>query len=69
MTIAERIFEEVRVLPETQGRAVLAFVRALRARQETGQSERKDMSVFDRFGAVYDGPLNRDDVHDRQVRR
>jgi hypothetical protein len=69
MTIAERIFEKVRALPETLGRAVLAFVSALRARQETGQSERKDTSIFDRFGAVYDGPMNRDDVHDRQVRR
>jgi hypothetical protein len=68
MTIAERIFEEVRTLPETQAREVLNFVSSLKSRQTTGKSQR-DMSAFDRFGAVYDGRFNRDELYDRKVLR
>jgi hypothetical protein len=61
MTTAERIFEEVRALPETQAREVLDFVSILKSRQ----AAQRDMSAFDRFGAVYDGRFNRDALHDR----
>ena len=68
MTIAEKIFEEVRALPETQAREVLNFVSALKSRQTIGKFQR-DMSAFDRFGAVYDGRFNRDELYDRKVLR
>jgi hypothetical protein len=68
MTIAERIFEEVRTLPETQAREVLNFVSSLKSRQTTSKFQR-DMSAFDRFGAVYDGRFNRDELYDRKVLR
>jgi hypothetical protein len=69
MTIAERIFAEVRSLPERQARAVLAFVSSLKARRSDSGSSRPDMSVFDQFGAVYDGSFNRDELYDRKVLR
>lgn len=69
MTIAERIFEEVRALPETQAREVLDFVSFLKARRAAGKSAQRDMSAFDRFGAVYDGHFNRDELYDRKVLR
>lgn len=56
MTIAERIREEVRTLPEAQARAVLNFVLFLKSRIAVDQSAQRDMSAFDRFGAVYEGP-------------
>ncbi len=68
MTIAERIFEEVRSLPEIQAREVLDFVSFLKSRQ-AGKSAQRDVSAFDRFGAVYDGHFNRDELYDRKVLR
>jgi len=61
MTTAETIFAEVRSLPETVAREVLDFVAFLKARQATGKAAQQDMSAFDRFGAVYEGPFNRDE--------
>jgi hypothetical protein len=69
MTTAERIFEEVRALPETQAREVLDFVSSLKSRRMTDKSTQRDMSAFDRFGAVYDGRFNRDELYDRKVLR
>lgn len=68
MTIAERIFEEVRALPEIQAREVLDFVSFLKSRQ-ADKSAQRDVSAFDRFGAVYDGHFNRDELYDRKVLR
>jgi hypothetical protein len=70
MTIAERIFEEVRALPETQAREVLDFVSFLKSRQTAGKAAaQRDMSAFDRFGAVYEERFNRDELYDRKVLR
>jgi hypothetical protein len=69
MTIAEKIFEEVRALSETQAREVLDFVSFLKSRRLTGKPSQRDMSAFDRFGAVYDGRFNRDELYDRKVLR
>ena len=69
MTIAERIFEEVRALPETQAREVLNFVSSLKSRQTAGKTAQRDMSAFDRFGSVYDGRFNRDELYNRKVLR
>ena len=69
MTTAEKIFAEVRTLPETVAREVLDFVALLKTRQANGKSAQRDMSAFDRFGAVYEGPFNRDELYDRKVLR
>jgi len=52
-------------LPETQAREVLDFVSFLKSRQTAGKAAQRDMSAFDRFGAVYDGRFNRDELYDR----
>jgi hypothetical protein len=41
----------------------------LKARYTQASSSQQDMSVFDRFGAVYEGPFNRDELYDRKVLR
>jgi hypothetical protein len=69
MTIAEIIFEEVRALPDTQAREVLNFVGFLKSRRTVSKPTQTDMSAFDRFGAVYDGRFNRDELYDRKVLR
>jgi len=69
VTTAEKIFAEVRALPETVAREVLDFVSFLKTRQAAGKSAQRDMSAFDRFGAVYEGPFNRDELYDRKVLR
>jgi hypothetical protein len=69
VTTAEKIFAEVRALPETAAREVLDFVALLKSRQATGNSTQRDMSVFDRFGAVYEGHCSRDELYDRKVLR
>ncbi len=69
MTTAEKIFAEVRALPETVAREVLDFVAFLKARQIKDKSAGQDMSVFDSFGAVYEGHFNRDELYDRKVLR
>ena len=69
MTTPEKVFAEVRALPETVAREVLDFVGFLKTRQAKGKSVQRDMSAFDRFGAVYDGHFNRDELHDRKVLR
>ena len=69
MTTAERILEEVRTLPEAQARKVLDFVALLKTRLPRGKSAQQDVSAFDRFGAVYDGHFNRDELYDRKVLR
>lgn len=67
MNTAEKIFEEVRVLPEVQAREVLDFVGYLKAKSAGHDATPSaDMRAFDRFGAVYDGQFNRDESHDRQ---
>ena len=58
MTTAEKILAEVQTLPEAQAREVLDF----------GAGQR-DVSAFDRFGAVYEGHFNRDELYDRKVLR
>jgi hypothetical protein len=67
MNTAENIFDEVRTLPEVQAREVLDFVGFLKAKSAgLGAAASADMSVFDRFGAVYDGRYSRGESHDRQ---
>jgi len=69
MTTAEKILAEVRTLPEAQAREVLDFVAFLKTRLSRGKSAQQDVSAFDRFGAVYEGQFNRDELYDRKVLR
>jgi hypothetical protein len=68
MTTADKILAEVRTLPEAQAREVLDFV-AFLSRLQRNKSTQKDVSAFDRFGAVYEGQFNRDELYDRKVLR
>ena len=72
MTIAERIYQQSRDLPEAQAQSVLDFIEFLREklrRNKAQQQEAADMSEFDQFGAVYDGTFDRDACYDRPVLR
>ena len=69
MTTAEKILEEVRTLPEAQAREVLDLVVFLKTRLSRSKSDHQDVSAFDRFGAVYEGHFNRDELYDRKVLR
>lgn len=62
------IDHDVQNLPEDQAQKVLDFVANLKARRAAQASE-QDMTVFDQFGAVYDGHFNRDELYDRTVLR
>ncbi len=66
MNTAEKIFAQVRALPEVQAREVLDFVGYLKTKLSGhNQASPTDMNSFDRFGAVYDGRFDRDESHDR----
>lgn len=69
MTTAEKIQAEVRTLPEAQAREVLDFVAFLKSRLKRNKSTQQDASAFDRFGAVYEGQFNRNELYGRQVLR
>ena len=70
MNTAEKIFEEVRSLPEFQAQEVLDFVGFLKNKNIVQSKDKtKDMSEFDQFGAVFDGKFNRDECYDRKVFR
>ena len=70
MNIAEKIFEEVRTLPDPQAQEVLNFVGYLKTKLvEPPKKRDQDMSEFDQFGAVFDGQFNRDECYDRKVFR
>jgi len=69
MNTAEKIFEEVRSLPDFQAQEVLDFVGFLKSKNIVQSDKTKDMSVFDQFGAVFDGKFNRDECYDRKVFR
>lgn len=69
MTTTEKILAEVRTLPEAQAREVLDFVAFLKSRLQRNKPSQRDASAFDRFGAVYEGQFNRDELYDRKVLR
>ena len=69
MNTAERILDELRALPEAQAREVLDFVTFLKSRYGRRCAPSSDLSVFDRFGALYEGGFRRDECYDRDVLR
>lgn len=67
MSTAERVAQVVRQLPAGEALRVLQF--ALGVRDALQMRQHGDAgTAFDRFGAVYDGPLDREALHDRGVR-
>ena len=64
MNTAERIFVEVSKLPDFQAEEVLDFISFLNSkRHNLSKDKLKDISVFDQFGAVYDGKFNREECY------
>jgi hypothetical protein len=68
MTIAEKIFAEVRALPETQAREVLDFVAFLKSKQLTDQliERQSALAELSRYrGRFKAGKFSRDELYDR----
>jgi hypothetical protein len=64
VTTAQHIFEQVQTLNEAEARQVLEFVIALKRSRERS-SATQDVAVFDKYDAVYDGPLDRNGLYHR----
>ena len=58
MTTAERIFEEVQILSETEARHVLEFAMALKT-SRARSSATQDVAIFDQYEALDHHPLDR----------
>ena len=61
MTIAERIYQQTRDLPEAQAQSVLDFIEFLREklhRNKVQKQEAADMSEFDQFRIVIQTPTH-----------
>ena len=67
MNTAKKIFDEVRIMPESEAREVLDFVGYLKSRLMQTKNPVQEMNEFEQFGAVFDGKFNRDECYDRQV--
>lgn len=67
MNTAKKIFDEVRIMSESEAREVLDFVGYLKAKLKQTKDPVQGMNEFDQFGAVFDGKFNRDECYDRQV--
>lgn len=70
MNTVEKIFEEVRSLPDFQAQEVLDFIGFLKYKSIIQPKNiTKDISEFDQFGAVFDGKFDRDECYDRKILR
>jgi len=68
MNTAEKIFEEVRTLPEPEAREILDFVEFLKGKWERDLEARRAsaLATLNKFKGRYDGmKFNRDELHDR----
>lgn len=69
MSTAQKIFEEVKTLPEPQAREVLDFVGILKARRLAASHQKREAALATlakyrgRFQSV---KFNREELHDRQ---
>ena len=78
MNIVERLFEEVRTLPEFQAREVLDFVGYLKAKRgsadnsvsahETDDAD-ADWVEFEKLAGAWSGSFNRGECYDRPILR
>ena len=75
MTMAERIFEEVRTLPEFELREVLDFVGYLKSRgsrsaaNETDVEAEADWAEFKKGAGLWSGKFVREECYDRKIFR
>ena len=71
VTKTEQIPQELRTLPDARAREVLDIVEFLKSHlpRVTATFTQQASSAFDRFGAIYEGRLNRDELYDRKVLR
>ena len=68
MSIAEKIIEAVKDLPDQQAAEVLDFVEHLKAKQaeDTRQKREKALATLDRYRGIYDGAkFDRAELHER----
>ncbi len=80
MNMVEKVFEEVRSLPEFELREVLDFVGFLKARHGLSRTqpandaavvgdEEADWAEFEKLAGTWSGKFNREDCYDRKVLR
>lgn len=80
MNMAEKVFEEVRSLPEVELREVLDFVGFLKAKHGISSAqathdaagmddEEADWAEFEKLAGTWSGKLKREDCYDRKVLR
>lgn len=69
MNTQEKIYEEIKLLSETDAREVLDFVGYLKAKRSAARAHNPDINELDRFGAVFSGKFSRDECYDRKVLR
>ena len=76
MSIAEKIYEAVKVLPDQDAAEVFDFVALLQARQEKNRLEALEKSTdeddwdeFERFAGACSGKFNREECYDRPIFR
>ena len=78
MNTVERIFEEVKALPEFQAREVLDFVGYLKAKrayadQAVSAPQSKDVesdwAEFEKLAGTWEGKFNRNECYDRTILR
>ena len=67
MNTEMKIFDEVRVMPESEVREVMDFLGYLKTRFVQAKDPLQEMNEFDHFGTVFDGKFNRDECFDRQA--
>jgi hypothetical protein len=67
-TIAEKVFQAVKTLPEQEAGEVLDFVEFLKVKadQEHNQKRKSAWAMLEKYKGAYDGKLfNREDLYDR----
>lgn len=74
MNTVERIFEEVKALPEFQAREVLDFVGYLKSRHASADKAvsddvESDWVEFEKLAGAWTGNFNRGECYDRQILR
>ncbi len=80
MNMAEKVFEEVRSLPEFELREVLDFVGFLKTRHGISaaqaindaagvDAEEADWAEFEKLAGTWSGKFKREDCYDRKVLR
>ena len=72
MNTAQKIFEEVRALPESQAREVLDFVSHLKAQRNADPEARRAtaLQTLAKYRGRFDPvKFNRDELHDRESLR